>query len=253
MRQDVLRCQTDVSTLSSFARQLRERGFFVWPSLLDLKTIDAHIAAFEEFNLAVTAHLTDIGAPSDRLLLKRAAHDFHFSAEATQELIYNRYLSAFLRSYFSDEPVMRHPHTTLSPRRTGSHIDMLNQGLRVSPVSAELRIWGALEDIHIDSGPLYIFPGSHRVIDGLLASAVDSHPEFLSIVQAAIHSPNWPDFMQCFNPILSHFFREIGHYAEGAASKVVACLRKGDVLVFSIPNAVPLHYAPPYETSPESA
>jgi phytanoyl-CoA hydroxylase len=220
-----------------FTEQLERDGFFVWPGLLPADLIDQHLADFS----ALSSRLghqpgEDFHAyPKEKQAeIKQGRYDFHKENPATQRMIFNEDLIAFLRGYFEDEPVMRQPETGFFHRRTPDHTDSLD--FKVSPARREIRIWCALEDIHPDSGPVYYVPGSHRSISANLEREVlTENPEFVSLLQSQMEPTTAFDFFAATKPLWNYVKQRKLPTAvlECGAERTVYPLKKGDVVVFS--------------------
>ncbi|MFL6233793.1 MAG: phytanoyl-CoA dioxygenase family protein [Thermoanaerobaculia bacterium] len=220
-----------------FAEQLDRDGFFIWPGLLPADLIDQHLEDFTALNdrLGVRPGEDFHSYPGDKqAAVKQGRYDFHKENPATQRMIFNEGLIAFLRSYFGEEPVMRQPETGLYHRKTPDHTDSLD--FKVSPHGREVRIWCALEDIHPDSGPVYYVPGSHRTIsERLERDVLTENPELAELLRSQMKATTAMEFFSVTKPLWSYVRQRKlpAAIAESGAQRQVFPLSKGDVVVFS--------------------
>lgn len=150
---------------SERSQRLEADGFFVWPGMVPADVVGAYLRAHAEW-LGPRGHRS----PEERAELPKAdqiaelIEDFawHESDPAALELFYRPELIDFLRAHFASEPVMRAPLTGERQRGTSIHADGFAQP--VEPLGSELRVWIALEDIDPASGPVFMIPGSHRLV-----------------------------------------------------------------------------------------
>jgi len=232
--QPVVECSS--SDFDRFVNLLVSDGFFVWPQLLDHQLIDEHLAAFAELNLAtgVTPGENFLSYSEEKQqTIKHARYQFHNECEATQRLLFNPQLIAFLRRLFNDEPVMRQPETGLYHRGSPDHTDSID--FKVHPKGAEVRIWCALEDVKPDAGPVYFVPGSHRTISETLEDEVLSeHPEFLDLIRSQLGPTTAIDYFRVTKPLWS-FVRRVKlprSIETRSLERKSLILQKGDVIVF---------------------
>ncbi len=232
--------QPPVECRSEFKRffdLLMSDGFFVWPSLLDYRLIDEHLAAFTEVNrkMGVVAGDNFLSYSEEKQqAIKKARYQFHDGCEATQRLLFNPQLVAFLRQLFHDEPVMRQPETGFYHRGSPDHTDSLD--FKVHPKGAEVRIWCALEDVNPEAGPVYFVPGSHRCIsDSLEDEVLTEHPEFVDLIRSQMGPTTAPDYYKMTRPMWRFVKRDKLPRAIETRSleRKPLILRKGDVIVFS--------------------
>jgi phytanoyl-CoA dioxygenase PhyH len=217
-----------------FTEQLDQDGFFVWPSLLPPDLIDRHLDAYATLDARLGVKPGE-GYPSEKqVVIRQARSDFHVENIEAQRMIFNHELMRFLQDYFGDEPVLRQPQTGLYPPRTPDHTDSLD--IKVSPHGSEVRAWCALEDIHPDSGPIYLVPGSHKAIsEALQREVLTEHPEFIDLLRSQMKPTTAEEYFSVTKPLwdyvkqikLPRAIEEIG------LERRPLLLKKGDVIVFS--------------------
>jgi ectoine hydroxylase-related dioxygenase (phytanoyl-CoA dioxygenase family) len=97
------------------------------------------------------------------------------------------------------------------------------------------RAWCALEDIGPESGPFYIFPGSHlSVRAGLCEETLEESPELIGILRALPSGDTRKySFLQQASPILLAAQKLIASKT-AKMRKAVFELRKGDVVIFCL-------------------
>lgn len=214
---------------------LEEDGFFVWPGLVACDIVDAHVAAHE-------AWLDERGrlAPEEWAGLPRAEqvdvfigdYKWHESSSTALEVFYRPELIEFLAGHFGVEPALRAPQTGQRHRGASIHADGF--GAPVDPPGAEVRMWVALEDIDPASGPIYMIPGSHLIMQAVRDRIRRECPDVLvRASQAAVGHEARREVPAAYV--------EMGHHTERCWTvevkerrlpRVVPSLLKGDTVIF---------------------
>jgi hypothetical protein len=217
-----------------FTEHLDQDGFFVWPGLLPPALIDRHLDAYAAIDARLGVKPGESYPREKQVAIRQARYDLHVENIETQRMIFNRELMEFLRDYFGDEPVLRQPQTGFYSPRTPDHTDSMD--IKVSPHGAELRVWCALEDIHPDSGPVYLVPGSHKSIsEPLQREVLTEHPEFIDLLRSQMKPTTAEEYFSVTKPLwdyakqikLTRAIEEIG------LERKPFLLKKGDVIAFS--------------------
>ncbi len=225
-----------------FMEQLDRDGFFVWRGLLPESLVDAHLAGFEGILAELPKRFPGQCDPDGRApqrLVNGELGAYHAEHEPTQALCFRPALLDFARRRFKAEPVLRNPFSGLYSLAAPpgapnpSHTDTLNTAAP-DPWEAELRVWGALEDIDPDSGPLYFYPGSHRLISRAIREDVlTERPDFIAILEnlparftPATHYPVIGTIYAYTLGILDPRAAALG------LTKTAPTLRKGDAVIF---------------------
>jgi len=144
-------------------RGLDEDGYCIWRGLFNLRAIDDHLAAYESEAQKIDGHFRKDKSPATLPAHREARKDFYDADKTYEALCFEPQLLDFLRLRFSDEPVLRMVGTHLYSLGSHLHTDCLNTAA-TDPWEHELRIWAALEDIDPTSGPVFLYPRSHRLI-----------------------------------------------------------------------------------------
>lgn len=215
----------------SWIKDYRDQGYTIFEQLLPMDLIDSHLGSYEKL-------LTEYNLNGRDAMMRMQAEIRREFEEAIEKLYCDPSLSLRLCRYsamhnvttqlFAKESVSWMPLTVIWGGGAVPHRDIIF--FRDPPVEAA-RFWIALEDLHPDSGLLYVIPASHKNAyryDELL----QDHPEFLEILRSLsfgdIDSGNWGRLMK---PILDHHHAESARVAE-SFPKDVLYLKKGDALLF---------------------
>ena len=138
----------------------------------------------------------------------------HEKSAAARELWTLPSVTKFLRAVFQEEVL---PCQTLVFLR-GSGQDMHQDTIHLTafPAGYMCGVWIALEDIDEDAGPLFVYPGSHR-LPRLYCDTVGI---------GKVHDGDWSEFAEMFLPRLEHELEAAG------CAKQTYLPRKGDILVW---------------------
>lgn len=138
----------------------------------------------------------------------------HEKSSAAREIWTLPPVMKFLRSIFQDEVL---PCQTLVFLR-GSGQDMHQDTIHLTafPAGYMCGVWIALEDVQADAGPLFVYPGSHR-LPRLYCATVGMDK---------VRDGNWTEFAQKFLPRLD------SELARAGLQKQVYLPRRGDILVW---------------------
>jgi ectoine hydroxylase-related dioxygenase (phytanoyl-CoA dioxygenase family) len=214
---------------------LDEAGFLVWPRLVPEALVTSHVAAHE-------AWLDERGRPTSEewARLPRAAqvaafveeYDWHEASPTALEMFYRPELIAFLAGHFGADPVMRAPQTGARHRGAEMHADGFHTP--VDPPGAEIRVWVALEDIDPRSGPIYMIPGSHTIIQAIRDRILREHPDLLEAAFAARARHRATDEVPAaFHELGRHAARCFtAEVADRRLPRVVPTLLTGDAAIF---------------------
>jgi phytanoyl-CoA hydroxylase len=87
--------------------------------------------------------------------------DLYLVSSVIREILLTPKLTTLLRPLLGDEPVLCNSLNLEKSSEQDNHVD----GIYMTPLTEGklVAIWIALEDIHLDAGPLRLFPGSHQV------------------------------------------------------------------------------------------
>lgn len=138
----------------------------------------------------------------------------HEKSSAAREIWTLPPVMKFLRSIFQDEVL---PCQTLVFLR-GSGQDMHQDTIHLTafPAGYMCGVWIALEDVQADAGPLFVYPGSHR-LPRLYCATVGMDK---------VRDGNWTEFAQKFLPRLDSELSQAG------LQQQVYLPRRGDILVW---------------------
>jgi ectoine hydroxylase-related dioxygenase (phytanoyl-CoA dioxygenase family) len=153
-------------------------------------------------------------------------NDLFLEYESIRWLALNARITPILKALLADTPVLCNSLNFLQGSAQGDHVD----ALYMTPRSQGhlIAIWVALEDCHLDAGPLRYYPGSHK-IEQYVFSTGSNHfvPEEM---------PLWSRYME-------GEVRRLGLTAQTFAA------RRGDVFIWS---AHLLHGGSPIESPGKS-
>ena len=153
-------------------------------------------------------------------------NDLFLEYESIRWLALNARITPILKALLADTPVLCNSLNFLQGSAQGDHVD----ALYMTPRSQGhlIAIWVALEDCHLDAGPLRYYPGSHK-IEQYVFSTGSNH--FVSE-----EMPLWSRYME-------GEVRRLGLTAQTFAA------RRGDVFIWS---AHLLHGGSPIESPGKS-
>jgi hypothetical protein len=216
----------------SWIEHYREQGYAVFPRLVPDDVIDAHLAIYEgtlkELGLYDRDVLMNL-QPHMRQRYHEAVEKIHWDPNLSLQLCRHPAMHNLTSQLFGQESVAWEPFTIIWGGGAVPHRDIL---LYRDPPTEAARFWVALEDIHPESGLLYMVPGTQKNAyhhDELL----EEHPEFLEILRllarGGASAGSWNSLMK---PIFDHYHNEAARIAE-SHPKHVLNLRKGDAVLFN--------------------
>ncbi len=213
--------------------EYRDKGYIIVDNVLPHAWIDAHLREVDALlrRHGVTDSRTFSTLPQARDdELMNAMLALHGRAPASQQLVGHRVIRAILRQLFHAEPSLSMARSALwSPTAMRAHVDTAFRS--PDPPYSVCRTWCALEDIHADSGRLYLVPGTHRTLTPQLCREVlDERPDLQSLFEQVADDP-------------SAWFRLLGRGWSYVSAKVADRidpkarvsfdLRKGDIVFFN--------------------
>jgi ectoine hydroxylase-related dioxygenase (phytanoyl-CoA dioxygenase family) len=153
-------------------------GFVILPSCVDGDVIDAYLRDLEAFcTRRPTTNVVQIQAQKFNQQL-RPASDFtreelrggrnakfvgvHQISSAARRLMLTSAITEFLALVFAERAVALQSLTFIRGSEQPNHADYAYVHYQKSPWYLAAS-WIALEDVHLDAGPLAYFPGSHRL------------------------------------------------------------------------------------------
>jgi Phytanoyl-CoA dioxygenase (PhyH) len=168
-------------------RHFVEKGFLVLDGLVDARSCDQIVADLE--------HCLAKGIFRYGFKGQRIEHLFQHS-KATHGLWTDRRIIRIISALFDDVAL---PCQTLNFLH-GSEQDVHQDTIHLTPYPAGYMcgVWVALEDIHPDSGPLMVYPGSHRL------------PRLYSAVTGTrkVRNDDWSEFGEVFTPHLQRMLSD---------------------------------------------
>lgn len=197
-------------------------GFYVLPGFYRHDEIDAVVAAQDQVWAESRPRVVvDDNRTGERLLLADVAdkdlsnhwfkvNDLYLELPIVRRMGLNERLSGILSALLGHVPVMCNSLTFERGSGQPDHVD----ALYMTPQSHGhlIAIWVALEDCHMDAGPLRYWPGSH-VIPPYVFSTGSNH-----VVPDEM--PKWNEYME-------------GNTARLGLSPTTFAAKKGDVFVWS--------------------
>ncbi len=219
------------------ADSLDRDGFCIWRDLLPHDAIDRHVAAWRAF---APKHQQDVPArkrsqsSEQRHRAGRAAEEFHQQSSDAGALWLNQDLQDFARWRFGTEPFLRLVGTNIFSVGSHLHSDFLATAAP-DPWEREFRVWGALEDIDPESGPMYLLAGSHHSVvaslrEEVLATRSDVAEALRAAMQPVTHEQHIAVLRPMGEAMNEHLRRRIDELAIQPATPE---LRKGDVILFN--------------------
>ncbi|HTU46384.1 MAG TPA: phytanoyl-CoA dioxygenase family protein [Bryobacteraceae bacterium] len=215
----------------NWIEQYREQGFAIFEKLISSDLIDSHPRSYEQLLHQYGAHergSLDRLPPEERAALDRDIENIYSRPELSLPLCRDQGIHTLASELFGSESVSWTPLTLIWGGGAIPHRDLL--GYR-DPACEAVRLWIALEDLHDESGLLYVVPGSHESAyryDEFL----DQRPEFLEILRklarGGTDASSWHVLMK---PILDHHHEESA-CIEASRPKRILRFKKGDALLF---------------------
>ena len=159
---------------------------------------------------------------------------FHYHSNDAVSLWCRPELMAFARWQFGAEPVLRIPSTHLFSVGSHLHSDFLATAAP-DPWEREFRAWGALEDIDAASGPLYLLPGSHRLIMATIREELlESRPEMAAMLRSIMQPVTQQEQIARLNgwyEIVTEALQD--RIDRLGIPRIAPALAKGDVILFN--------------------
>lgn len=209
-----------------------EFGYAVLRNLIPASVISDHLGHFErllaEYGVSGRGDI-ERTRTEDRARFNEAIGSFYREPETGLGLCRCEALHRVASAVFKKESVAWGPVTVIWGGGAIPHRDVIHYR---DPANEAARFWVALEDLHPESGLLYVVPGSHRNAyryDEILAE----HPEFLGILQyLAAGNVATEEWQSAMKPILDYHHAESAEIA-GIGPKELLRFNKGDVLMFN--------------------
>lgn len=203
-------------------QQWRRDGFTVFPGVASSSLIDAYVADLGEI-LETRSLMTQVSherlgnVPLKSLTAADLADrhlrlcDVHNNSVAGKKLALHADIVGFLALIFDDVPVAMQSLTFIYGSEQRLHQDF---PYVVAEIPSHLAAaWIALEDVHPEAGPLFYFPGSHRL------------PKF-DFGDGLVLTPDSPHREDAFEDFLRESVERAGLRQE------TICPRKGDVFIW---------------------
>jgi phytanoyl-CoA hydroxylase len=158
------------ASLAADLRKWRKDGYVIWrqaiaPSVVAKINADLDCAIEQRKHVLYQHHgaitsLRDVAHPIvwdfSRIL------EFHSNSEAAQEALLNKQLIDFLRVVLEGDPVLMQSLLFMKGSSQRAHMDFpYVHTPRPGFLAAS---WIALEEVKVDAGPLFLYPGSHRLV-----------------------------------------------------------------------------------------
>lgn len=188
-------------------RDFVERGYCTIPYRVDDALLERLNADLDRMLAQGEIEITAEGAD-------HRVEQIHEKSSAAREIWTLPPVMKFLRSIFQDEVL---PCQTLVFLR-GSGQDMHQDTIHLTafPAGYMCGVWIALEDVQPDAGPLFVYPGSHR-LPRLYCATVGMDK---------VRDGNWTEFAEKFLPRLNS---ELAH---AGLQQHTYLPRRGDILVW---------------------
>ena len=193
----------EADALTDFVRQ----GFCTLPDPVDTSLLDRINADLDAMLERGDIRIADEGEDHRIELV-------HEKSDAARELWTLPSVMRFLQAIFQEHVL---PCQTLVFIR-GSGQDMHQDTIHLTafPAGYMCGVWIALEDVDEDAGPLFVYPGSHR-LPRLYCETVG---------MGKVHNGDWAEFAEKFLPRLERELEDAG------CVKQAYLPRKGDILVW---------------------
>jgi len=209
----------------------REFGFVVFERLIPEALVSSHLERFEE--LLARFNVRERGAIEQLKGVEREQFDvaldgLYSDPEQSLELCRYPVMHALATKLFREDSVAWNPLTMIWGGGAIPHRDLI---CFRDPSSEAARLWVAMEDLHPESGLLYVVPGSQK--SGYRYNELlDEEPEFLEILRLLAKGgtgvESWNKLMK---PIIDHHHEESALIAE-SSQKEILDLKMGDAVLF---------------------
>ncbi|RYF79031.1 MAG: hypothetical protein EOO29_18405, partial [Comamonadaceae bacterium] len=165
--------EPSVVNIADMRKQWDEDGYLVLPKFYSDAQIDAAHAVLDKVWTDPASRVTVDDLDADRRLrigevdeVARTTHrfkinDLYLEYDDIRRLALNERISPILQALLDQPPVLCNSLNFAHGSAQDDHVD----SLFMTPRSRGhlLAIWVALEDCHMDAGPLRYFPGSHKI------------------------------------------------------------------------------------------
>lgn len=149
-------------------------GYMFLPGAIEVELIDAYLSDLAELRRTRECHRVEVlvegyggprpihELPEDAFAVRHLRYiDFHNSSIAAKKILLHRQVTEFLRHVFRAEVVAMQSLTFIQSSEQWTHQDF---AYVVSGIPSHLAAsWVALEDAHLEAGPLAYYPGSHTL------------------------------------------------------------------------------------------
>ena len=153
-------------------KHFNEQGYVAFPGLLSEQDVDALVAEHdrawdEKWPVQAlvegigVAGLGDLPAKSELGTRHYRLNDIQDASETVRKSILQAEVTDFLALVFNDKPVAMQSLFFEYGSEQGTHQDFPYVQSRI--LSHLVGCWIACEDVHADNGPLFYYPGSHRL------------------------------------------------------------------------------------------
>jgi ectoine hydroxylase-related dioxygenase (phytanoyl-CoA dioxygenase family) len=153
--------------------------------------------------------------------------------EVSKAAILNHKVLELLRTVWRSEPLAIAARRFVYGSEFSPHYD--TRLLRVSNPSRFARAWYALEDIHMEAGPLYVLPGSHRTYRQrdmhFIARSEPLRQMFFDFAARRAGEKDWKDV---FEPFYNEIYKRLvaKDLQEAPLRRRTLLLKAGDAVVF---------------------
>lgn len=196
-------------------RYWADHGYIIIPSLIDHATLDtvwtAYEKAIESGRIAPPADAISDDDPHPGRYLNP-----HKKAGAFCRILKHAGLLGWIRLLMEREPKPLQTITSHKGSQQGAHSDSIH--MTTYPLGYLTAAWIAFEDIHPDSGPLVVYPGSHR-LPYLFSQDV-------GISESDFKQEGYGSYQERYEPRIRQLI------AEHAIEEKHFLARKGDVLIW---------------------
>ena len=216
----------DRSVPADLRQNWRKNGYVVMPGLFSAPQIKAYVDTVQALRATLDDGKDEYGY-GDRI------GQLHQKAPELLELPSNPRILSFLAWALGDDPLLMGSLNFARGTTQDVHIDAIF--FWPEPSYSMAGVWVALEDVHVDSGPLFYVGGSHKWPFFRSEDLVRTRPELARLREAARTNPDMPAaekaaIMKQLGDCWTEEFKQLE--AERQVPHVPLALKAGDVVVW---------------------
>ena len=142
-----------MENIDNHVLNIQNNGFTIVKNGIDIDLVDKVVSDFD--------YWCGLEENNFKKFNKDRVVNFHIYNENTKQLVTNSYVNKILETIFEKEQVV---YSSLFFREgTSQHYHRDTPHFYTNPIDQYYGVWYALEDVHINAGPLKYYIGSHKL------------------------------------------------------------------------------------------